>query len=89
MNILIWLVVGGVIGWMASWVLETHNAQDLMLNVAVGTSGAMLGGWFLTPFVGSGTFHPGEFSSTAVAVSLIGAAMLIAIFNMLRSDAVH
>ena len=89
MNILIWLIVGSVMGRLASWVLETHDLQDIVLHVAVGTSGAMLGGWFLTPFVGSGTFHPGEFSSTAVAVSLIGAAMLIAIFNMLRSDAVH
>jgi uncharacterized membrane protein YeaQ/YmgE (transglycosylase-associated protein family) len=47
MNLIIWLVVGGVLGWLASIVMHTDNQQGLILNVIVGIVGAMLGGWIL------------------------------------------
>jgi uncharacterized membrane protein YeaQ/YmgE (transglycosylase-associated protein family) len=49
MNFIIWLIVGGVIGWLASILMKTDGQQDLFLNVVVGIVGAMLGGWVLSP----------------------------------------
>jgi uncharacterized membrane protein YeaQ/YmgE (transglycosylase-associated protein family) len=89
MNILIWLVVGGVIGWMASWLMKTDDSQGIVLNVVVGIAGAMLGGWLLTPLIGVGTINQGVFSPIGLAVSLVGAALLITILNVFRSDPLH
>src|SRR5215216_4445052 len=49
MNIIIWLVVGGLVGWVASKVMNTDAQQGIVLNVVVGIVGALLGGWFLSP----------------------------------------
>jgi uncharacterized membrane protein YeaQ/YmgE (transglycosylase-associated protein family) len=89
MNLMIWLVVGSVIGWLAGVVMNAGDPQDTALNVIAGIAGAILGGWFLTPMVGLGTLHWGDFSSTALPVSLIGAAILIAILTMFSTVADH
>ena len=84
MNIIIWLVVGGLIGWVASMLMRTDGQQGIVLNVVVGIVGAMLGGWFISPLVGAGTINDGAFSVGALAVSLLGAVILLAIVNLLR-----
>jgi uncharacterized membrane protein YeaQ/YmgE (transglycosylase-associated protein family) len=84
MNFLIWLVVGGVIGWLASLLMKTNDQQGMFLNVVVGIVGAMLGGWFISPLVGVGTINQNNFSLPAMLVSFIGAAILLAIVKMLR-----
>ncbi|HYE21918.1 MAG TPA: hypothetical protein VEA69_25990, partial [Tepidisphaeraceae bacterium] len=48
MNIVIWLIVGGVIGWLASLVMKTDKQQGVVMNVVVGIVGAMLGGLLLS-----------------------------------------
>ena len=58
MNFIIWLVVGGLIGWVASLVMKTDAQQGLFLNVIVGIVGAVLGGWFISPLIGAGTINP-------------------------------
>ena len=55
MNFIIWLVVGGLIGWIASMIMRTDAQQGVILNVVVGIIGAMLGGWLLAPLFGTGT----------------------------------
>ena len=57
MNILIWLVVGGLIGWAASVVMRMR--ESMLLNVIVGIVGAVLGGWVLSAFVGVSTINQG------------------------------
>ena len=57
MNILIWLVIGGVIGWLASLVMRTDGQQGILLNIVVGIVGALLGGWLISPLVGAGTIN--------------------------------
>lgn len=84
MNLIIWLVVGGVIGWLASIVMKTDAQQGIILNVVVGIVGAMLGGWFLSPLVGIGTINQDNFSLPAMLVSFVGAAVLLAIVNLVR-----
>ena len=84
MNFIIWLVVGGVIGWLASIVMKTDGQQGLFLNVVVGVIGAMLGGWVISPLVGVGTINQDNFSLHALLVSFFGAVILLAIVNLIR-----
>ncbi len=62
MNFIIWLVVGGIIGWVASMIMKTDAQQGMLLNVVVGIVGAMLGGWLISPLLGAGTVNQGDFS---------------------------
>jgi uncharacterized membrane protein YeaQ/YmgE (transglycosylase-associated protein family) len=84
MNLIIWLVVGGVIGWIASLIMKTDAQQGLFLNVVVGIVGALLGGWLLSPLVGAGTLYQGDFSLAGLLVSLAGAIILLFIVNLIR-----
>jgi len=84
MNFIIWLIIGGIIGWIASKIMKTDAQQGVLLNVVVGIVGAMLGGWLISPLVGVGTINQGNFSFGALIVSLIGAIILLAIVNLFR-----
>lgn len=84
MNFIIWLVVGGLIGWVASMIMKTDAQQGVILNVVVGIIGAMLGGWLLAPMLGTGTINTNDFSLAGLGVSLLGAIVLLAIVNLLR-----
>ena len=84
MNFIIWLVVGGVIGWLASMVMRTDGQQGIILNVVVGIIGAMLGGWLISPMLGAGTINQNDFSISGLLVSFIGAIILLAIVNLVR-----
>jgi len=89
MNIIIWLVVGGLLGWIASMVMRTDAQQGVILNVVVGIVGALLGGWLLSPLVGVGTINQGGFSLGALAVSFVGALVLLGIVNLIRRGSVR
>lgn len=84
MNLIIWLVVGGLIGWVASKIMRTDAQQGVILNVVVGIIGAALGGWLVSPLIGVGTINQGVFSFGALIVSLVGAIILLAIVNLFR-----
>jgi uncharacterized membrane protein YeaQ/YmgE (transglycosylase-associated protein family) len=84
MNIIIWLIVGGLIGWLASLVMRTDAQQGIVLNVVVGIIGALLGGFLLSPLIGSGTINQNNFSLPALLVSFGGAIILLFIVNMFR-----
>ena len=88
-NVIIWLVAGGVIGWLASVIMKTDSQQGILMNVIVGTIGAVLAGWIISPLVGAGTINQGDFSLTSLAVSLIGALMLLAVVSLFRRGAVR
>src|SRR3954447_6787243 len=84
MNFIIWLVVGGLIGWIASMIMRTDAQQGVILNVVVGIVGSMLGGWFVAPLLGTGTINQNDFSVMGLLASLIGAVILLAIVNLFR-----
>jgi uncharacterized membrane protein YeaQ/YmgE (transglycosylase-associated protein family) len=84
MNFLIWIVVGGILGWLASIVMKTDAQQGMILNVVVGIVGALLGGWLLAPLFGTGTINQNDFSIAGLGVSLLGAIILLAIVNLVR-----
>jgi uncharacterized membrane protein YeaQ/YmgE (transglycosylase-associated protein family) len=81
-NIIVWLVVGGVIGWIASVIMKTDAQQGIVLNVIVGIVGAVIGGWLLAPLLGTNTINQDNLSMASLLVSLIGAVILLAIVNI-------
>jgi uncharacterized membrane protein YeaQ/YmgE (transglycosylase-associated protein family) len=84
MNLFIWLILGGVIGWLASIVMKTNGQQGLILNVVVGIAGAMIAGYVISPMVGIGTINQSNFSAPSLLVSFGGAVLLLAIVNLFR-----
>ncbi|GGY11331.1 GlsB/YeaQ/YmgE family stress response membrane protein [Massilia dura] len=82
MNFIIWIVIGGIIGWLASLVMKTDAQQGLFLNIVVGIVGALLGGWLLSPLFGTGTINADDFSPLSLLVSFLGAVILLAIVNL-------
>jgi uncharacterized membrane protein YeaQ/YmgE (transglycosylase-associated protein family) len=89
MNFIIWIVVGGLIGWVASMIMKTDAQQGIFLNIVVGIVGALLGGWLISPLVGVPTINQDVFSIGALVVSLIGAIILLAIVNLIRRGKVR
>ncbi|HTJ16492.1 MAG TPA: GlsB/YeaQ/YmgE family stress response membrane protein [Steroidobacteraceae bacterium] len=88
MGIIIWLVVGGVVGWLASIIMRTDGQQGLLLNIVVGIVGALLAGFVVSPLLGIGTINQGVSVATFL-VSLLGAIILLAIVNLFRRGAVR
>ncbi len=84
MNLILWLVIGGVVGWLASLMMRTDGQQGIILNVVVGIVGALLGGWLISPLLGVGTINQNDFSIMSIIVSLIGAVILLGIVNLVR-----
>lgn len=82
MNFIIWIVIGGTLGWIASMIMRTNEQQGLLLNVAVGTVGALLGGWLLAPLFDTSTLNQNDFSLGSLIVSLLGAVILLAAMNL-------
>jgi len=89
MNLIIWLVIGGLIGWIASIMMRTDAQQGVLLNVVVGIVGALLAGFLLTPVLGTGTINSGNFSLTGLVISLLGSIVLLAIVNLFRRGSVR
>ena len=85
MNLIIWLVVGGVLGWLASIVMKRDAQQGLLLNIVVGIVGALLGGWLF----GGSTINQSSFDMGSLLVSFIGAVILLAIVNLIKRGSVR
>jgi uncharacterized membrane protein YeaQ/YmgE (transglycosylase-associated protein family) len=89
MNFILWLIVGGIIGWIASMIMRTDAQQGIFLNIVVGIIGAILAGWLITPLVGGSTINQGNFSLSGLLISLLGAVVLLAIVNLFRRGRVR
>jgi len=83
-NFIVWIILGGVIGWLASLVMRTNAQQGIFLNIIVGIVGAMLGGFLISPILGAATINQNDFSMAGLFVSFLGAVILLAIVNFIR-----
>ncbi len=81
MGIIIWLIMGGLVGWIASLIMGTDGQQGIILNVVVGIVGALIGGWLIGPLLGAGSINEG-ISIMSLVVSLIGAVILLGILSL-------
>jgi uncharacterized membrane protein YeaQ/YmgE (transglycosylase-associated protein family) len=89
MGLIILLIVGGLIGWVASMIMRTDAQQGVLLNIVVGIVGALLAGFLLNPLIGGGNIMAGDLSMSSILVSLLGAVVLLAIVNLFRRGAVR
>ena len=89
MNIIFMLIVGGVLGWLASMVMRTDGQQGLFLNVVVGIVGAMLAGYLVTPLIGGSPITTGAFDIKSLFVSFLGSVVLLGIVNLIRRGSVR
>lgn len=84
MNFILWIIIGGVLGWLASMIMGTNDTQGKLLNIVVGIVGAFLGGLLLAPLFDTGTINQGDFSIGSLLVSLAGAVILLAVIGFVR-----
>ena len=89
MGIIVLLIVGGFVGWLASLIMRTDAQQGIFLNIVVGIVGAMLAGFIVTPLIGGAPITSGAISIQSILVSLVGAVILLAIINMFRRGTVR
>jgi uncharacterized membrane protein YeaQ/YmgE (transglycosylase-associated protein family) len=86
MAIIIWLIVGGVIGWLASLIMRTDAQQGIILNIVVGVIGAVIAGLI---FGGGNINNSNPLDLTNILWSLVGAVILLAIVNLIRRGTVR
>jgi len=81
MGIILWIIFGGLVGWIASIIMETNAQQGPFLNIIIGIIGALIGGWLMSFFGKTGITG---FNLYSFLVALVGAIVLIAIVKALR-----
>ena len=89
MAVILMLVVGGIIGWLASMAMRTDAQQGLVLNMVVGIVGALVGGFLLTPLLGGAPITTGALDVRSLLVSFLGAVILLTIVSLLRRGTVR
>jgi uncharacterized membrane protein YeaQ/YmgE (transglycosylase-associated protein family) len=83
MNLIIYLIVGAIVGYIASRVMGTNSQQGLVLDIVVGVIGAFLAGYFISPLVGVGTIND-AITLPTVLVTLVGSIVLLWIVKLVR-----
>lgn len=84
MNVILWLVAGCVMGWIANVITRTDPRRAVVFNFWVGIVGAALGGWFLSLLVGAPNISDGGFNLTGLLASPLGAVILLTVMNRLH-----
>jgi uncharacterized membrane protein YeaQ/YmgE (transglycosylase-associated protein family) len=82
MTWLLIIVIGGILGWLASIVMRRDAQQGILLNIVVGIVGAILGGLLLAPLIGGDSITEGNFDIRSLLTSFLGAVILLAIVNL-------
>ncbi len=82
MHLIIWLIIGGIIGWLASIAMKRNAQQGMILNVVVGIVGSWIGGKFIAPLIGGAGFM-------GYVSAFLGAVVLLAIVNLFRRGKVR
>lgn len=80
-NAIAWLCVGALVGWLESQITSSDRQQGTFLNIVIGGFGALIAGFFLSPILGVGTIRDNNISVGSVAVSLLGAVIVLAVVN--------
>jgi uncharacterized membrane protein YeaQ/YmgE (transglycosylase-associated protein family) len=83
MNLLIYLIFGAIVGYVASRIMRTSSQQDLIMDIVVGVVGAFLAGLFITPLVGVGTIND-AITIPTLLVTLLGSILLLWIYKQVR-----
>ncbi len=82
MEIIIWIVFGALVGWVASMIMNTNSQQGPILNIIVGIIGALIGGWIMNSF---GSSAVTGFNMYSFLVALLGSVILIGLVRLFKS----
>lgn len=82
MDIIIWLVVGALAGWIASMIMKTDAQMGAFANIVVGVVGALLGGWIVGLF--GIEVADGELNIASILTAILGAVVLLAILKAVK-----
>ncbi|WP_332810680.1 GlsB/YeaQ/YmgE family stress response membrane protein [Sphingomonas sp.] len=85
MGFIIWIIIGGIVGWLASLIMRTDAQQGVLLNIVVGIVGAFIANLLFS----RGSINQDPLNVSAFIVSLIGAIILLAIVNLVRRGRVR
>jgi uncharacterized membrane protein YeaQ/YmgE (transglycosylase-associated protein family) len=80
MNLIIYLIAGAVVGYVASRIMSTNSQQGLLLDIVVGVVGAFLAGYFISPLLKVGTIND-AITFPTLLVTLLGSVVLLAIYK--------
>ena len=89
MNLIIIIIVGGILGWLASIVMKTDAQQGIFLNIVVGIVGALIAGFLVSPLIGGAPITSGAFDIMSLLTSFVGALILLAVINLFRRGRVR
>ena len=81
MNLIIYLIAGAIVGYIASRIMNTNSQQGLLIDIVVGVIGAFLAGYFLSPLLGVGTIND-AITIPTMLVTLLGSVILLAIVKL-------
>lgn len=79
-DIIMWLVVGALAGWIASKIMKTDEQMGAVANIIVGIIGAVLGGWLAGVLFGI-EVDPNSFNIVSLLIAILGAVLLLAILK--------
>jgi uncharacterized membrane protein YeaQ/YmgE (transglycosylase-associated protein family) len=83
MNLIIYLIAGAIVGYIASRIMRTNSQQGLLLDILVGVVGAFLAGYFISPLLGIGTIND-AITIPTMLVTLLGAVVLLWVVKAIR-----
>jgi uncharacterized membrane protein YeaQ/YmgE (transglycosylase-associated protein family) len=83
MNLIIYLIAGAIVGYIASRIMHTNSQEGLILDIVVGVIGAFLAGYFISPLLGVGTIND-AITIPTMLVTLVGSVVLLWIVKMVR-----
>jgi len=89
MTFILVLIMGGIIGWLASLLMRTDAQQGIILNVVVGVVGALIAGVLVTPLIGGAPITSGSFDLLSLFASFLGAVILLAVINLFRRGSIR
>ena len=78
MDVLLWIVLGALAGWIASMIMGTDARQGAVMNIVVGIIGAVIGGFIMNLFGASGA---SGFNLYSLIVAIIGSVVLLWIYK--------
>ena len=83
MNLILYLIAGAIVGYVASRIMNTNSQQGTMLDIVVGVVGALIAGYFISPLLGIGTIND-AITLPTMLVTLVGSVVLLAIYKAVR-----
>jgi len=84
MNMVMWMLVGGALGWAAFALLGINEKRGTIVSVIIGAMGGVIGGQMLAPLMSSSPVVSGDFNVQALFIAAISASACLTIGNMIE-----